>query len=764
MRRPWQIGLVFISGLAIAFAALGWLSIKALDLEQEREQGRLDAELEEDVRQALWHADSLVMPILAQESAWPTFAYQPSYPSGRSKGTEPLPSPLLTPTNDLVLLNFQIEPDKRIVSPQVPSDKLRSWAVKNGSSAELIDESKSRLAEMRLFCEPDRLIEKLPPEQPIALALPPQVNPNSVLSQMNSYFGSTGVQNSGQQAGVPLSGNGPPNGNEANQANPPILYSPQTVSGANSLPATNGPSSITATAGTSGNPVMLAVQPAPTEPNAARPSQTPLANNGNPALVNPLPPIPKRNSAYGNAPPNLPAVDATSNGTGPLQNGNAQNEYQQPAELNQAVEGSGNFQTANQPAYAQSDNGRNRNDNRDQEVKNSLDWAYRSRAYTQYGQNLAQQQQRFNWKQGPSPAANSELNLHEGLGKAVWLESALVFARRVTLDDKVLVQGCWLDWSKLSAWLTNEVRATLPEASLVPVKAPDEEVRGRMLATLPVKLLVPPVTFVPATWYTPIRISLLVAWGCMLLGATAVGVLLFGVVTLSERRGAFVSAVTHELRTPLTTFRMYAEMLSEGMVQEPAQQKHYLDTLRSEADRLTHLVGNVLAYARLERGKLSDRLKTAPLAELIGRCRERLFERAQGAQLELLVELDDATAAQPVRADSAAVEQILFNLVDNASKYAASATDRRLHLTAACDGRWVRLCLRDHGPGVSAKEAKRLFQPFRKSAKDAANSAPGVGLGLALCRRLARDLGGELTSEEHGSEGACFVLKLVAAR
>ena len=65
----------------------------------------------------------------------------------------------------------------------------------------------------------------------------------------------------------------------------------------------------------------------------------------------------------------------------------------------------------------------------------------------------------------------------------------------------------------------------------------------------------------------------------------------------------------------------------------------------------------------------------------------------------------------------------------------------------------------DHGPGVSPHEAKRLFRPFSKSAKDAANSAPGVGLGLALCRRLAGDLGGKL-EVERAEDGAVFALTL----
>jgi signal transduction histidine kinase len=106
------------------------------------------------------------------------------------------------------------------------------------------------------------------------------------------------------------------------------------------------------------------------------------------------------------------------------------------------------------------------------------------------------------------------------------------------------------------------------------------------------------------------------------------------------------------------------------------------------------------------------------------------------------------------------VDQILSNLVDNAVKYAGSASDRRIHLDVAQKGRWLALTVRDHGSGLQPHVVRRLFRPFSKSAQDAAQSAPGVGLGLALSRRLARSLGGELRLEQNGPLGACFSLTI----
>jgi signal transduction histidine kinase len=261
-----------------------------------------------------------------------------------------------------------------------------------------------------------------------------------------------------------------------------------------------------------------------------------------------------------------------------------------------------------------------------------------------------------------------------------------------------------------------------------------------------------------------VQVSLLVAWACVLLAALAAGVLLRGTLALSERRAAFVSAVTHELRTPLTTFKMYSEMLAEDMVPDAAQRKSYLDTLCSEASRLSHLVENVLAYARLERGSARQRLEHVTLGELIERVKPRLTQRADQAEMKLVTDADAPALQTSVQVDVAAVEQILFNLVDNACKYAApAATERVIHLEALPaegQGRFAMLRVRDHGQGLSAEAARRLFQPFSKSATEAARTAPGVGLGLALCRRLSRNLGGELRWDASVRDGACFVLTL----
>ena len=343
----------------------------------------------------------------------------------------------------------------------------------------------------------------------------------------------------------------------------------------------------------------------------------------------------------------------------------------------------------------------------------------------------------------------------------LWIGDRLLLARRVAVGGRDFIQGCLLDWPALRKSLLQAIEDLLPAADLEPAAAglPGEE--ARLVAALPVRLTAGPQADGEDAGRWPILLSLGTAWACVLLAAAAVAGLLAGVMRLSQRRATFVSAVTHELRTPLTTFQIYAEMLAEGMVPDAPQQKQYLNTLRTEAGRLIHLVENVLAYARLERGRTDGRLEVHPLGQLVESVEQRLADHAGRAGMELVVEGDDAARGTAVRVNASAVEQILFNLVDNACKYAAAASDKRIHLIMRQSGRGVQLSVRDHGPGVS-KPSRRLFRSFSKSAREAAHSAPGIGLGLALSRRLARGMGGDLRLEKPAAEGAAFVLTLPA--
>jgi signal transduction histidine kinase len=390
--------------------------------------------------------------------------------------------------------------------------------------------------------------------------------------------------------------------------------------------------------------------------------------------------------------------------------------------------------------------------------KGQNELAQRNRALQVYAQ-----QQRV--QRGGPPETPAAKPVIEGASRAFWIGDKLLLARRVQLGDKTedetVVQGCWLDWTSIERRLRAEAADLLPQFSLTPVRSESELNPARALATLPVQVKVPVVKIVDRGW-SPIRLSLAIAWGCLTLAALAMAALLWGVVSLSERRAAFVAAVTHELRTPLTTFRMYSEMLAQDMA-PPESRQHYLETLQREAVRLSHLVENVLSYARLERGSGAARRSNVAIRDLVESWKPQLAERASQADLELTTSIDEKSGRAMVSTDPQAVGQILFNLVDNAAKYANGSHERRIELSCDVNGKSAAIRVRDYGPGLTPAQRRKLFHPFSKTVQEAAVTAPGVGLGLALCRRLARDLGGRLSLDPENGAGASFVLELPLA-
>ena len=344
----------------------------------------------------------------------------------------------------------------------------------------------------------------------------------------------------------------------------------------------------------------------------------------------------------------------------------------------------------------------------------------------------------------------------------VWHAQHLLLARRVMLGGEEVVQGAWVDWPATRQWLLASSADLLNGADLVPHPPDVADPYARRLASLPVRLVpgqLPAGAAGAVNSASPLKVSLVVAWGCVLVATAAVGLLLAGVVSLSERRGAFVSAVTHELRTPLTTLRMYTEMLCDGMVAEEDRRRTYLSTLRAEADRLGHLVENVLAYSRLERNRAGYQPVVIKLGDVLGRVTDRLAERARQAGMELVADVPPGVAERAVRTNPLALEQILFNLVDNACKYAGRAADKRVMVSGKVEPSGVALRVEDRGPGIPPAQAARLFRPFSKSSQEAADTAPGLGLGLALSRRMARSMGGDLRYDGPAA-GAAFTLTL----
>lgn len=355
---------------------------------------------------------------------------------------------------------------------------------------------------------------------------------------------------------------------------------------------------------------------------------------------------------------------------------------------------------------------------------------------------------------------------------AEWVgDGELVLVRDVSVDGVAYRQGVWLDWPALRDELLAAQRDLFPTSTLEPIRsgaAPaDPADAARRLATVPVRYVPGGAWALPAETMTPARWSLLVTWVAVLAAAVAIGVVLHASIGLSERRGKFVSAVTHELRTPLTTFRLYAQMLADGMVSDEGARAEYLDTLKRESGRLSGIVENVLEYARLSRRAAGRPQAVGPIApeDLLVRLRPTLSRRAEQGGMDLIVSADlDGARGRVAHVDPQSVERILTNLVDNACKYAAAEgaedADTRVHLDVRAAAGELEMLVADYGPGVAPADRAQIFGEFRRGAGGERADRSGLGLGLALSRGLAREAGGDLRLVRRRGHGAEFLLTL----
>lgn len=372
--------------------------------------------------------------------------------------------------------------------------------------------------------------------------------------------------------------------------------------------------------------------------------------------------------------------------------------------------------------------------------------------------------QRRNLTNSMNPMSNS-IGLTLGIEalrpySGYWTESAhgdakLLLGRSKGAGESY--QFVLVEWSKLESWLIEQIELVLPNAELQPLDSKSVDGESALLTELPLQLVSspsPPKSS-PAGSVGAIVIS---GWTAVLAALVCIAVVLHLSLRLGDRRARFVSTVTHELRTPITTFRMYAQMLADGMIQTEEKKTAYLQTLKEESERISRVLESVLLYSRLEEGRAAARKTSVLVSELLDSILVPMARQAQVYELVLNVNFnhDDADT---VSTDVQVVEQIMLNLLDNAAKY-AGVTNSEVDFECSTTADYLRVDLADHGPGVPVGDQKKIFREFHRGAGSDLDGFSGLGLGLALGRELARGLGGDLTLVDAGGPGARFRLTL----
>lgn len=229
----------------------------------------------------------------------------------------------------------------------------------------------------------------------------------------------------------------------------------------------------------------------------------------------------------------------------------------------------------------------------------------------------------------------------------------------------------------------------------------------------------------------------------------------------NRERSAFLANVSHEIRTPLVAVLGIADML-DGLVDggaPPEVVRDHLQVIRRSGEHLLDLINQLLDLTSTEQGKLRIQPRDTCLRSVVSEMQSLFLARAQELGLAFRVEIDPAVPKQ-FRTDPLRVRQVLVNLVDNAMKFTAAGS---IHLQLTTDPEQesrVICTVRDTGCGVPQDRREAIFESFVQVDDSLARQHGGLGLGLAISRRLAERMGGDLTLVDEEAPGACFRLTL----
>lgn len=215
--------------------------------------------------------------------------------------------------------------------------------------------------------------------------------------------------------------------------------------------------------------------------------------------------------------------------------------------------------------------------------------------------------------------------------------------------------------------------------------------------------------------------------------------------------------VSHELRTPLARIRVALELA----VEDPVAARDVLSSVGADLDEIDQLIEDILTTARLDGDNVELRRAPMTAGDLARRAAAGFAARHPGRTLEEPA-ANQASSAAALECDAVLLRRALDNLLDNAANYSDAATPVTLAI-AEVDGR-ASFAVTDRGIGMSAEELERAFQPFWRADGSRARRTGGVGLGLALARRIARAHGGDVTLQSSKGGGTTARLEIPTAR
>ncbi len=218
--------------------------------------------------------------------------------------------------------------------------------------------------------------------------------------------------------------------------------------------------------------------------------------------------------------------------------------------------------------------------------------------------------------------------------------------------------------------------------------------------------------------------------------------LAFHLNRLETTRKEFLADVAHELRTPLTYMKGYAQVLYEGLEENPDEARQYLKIIYDESQRVERLVQDLLALAEADLGNLSMYLQWLDLSQLTNQIVEHVRPKAKEKHIDLHFSKESIPM---VEADPHRMKQVIMNLLDNALRYTPSGG----YVSVIVDKResWIRITVRNSGPGIPPEELSFIWDRLYRVEKSRSREYGGSGLGLSIVKQIVELHGGKVLAK-----------------
>lgn len=224
---------------------------------------------------------------------------------------------------------------------------------------------------------------------------------------------------------------------------------------------------------------------------------------------------------------------------------------------------------------------------------------------------------------------------------------------------------------------------------------------------------------------------------------------------LDQMKKDFIANVSHELRTPIALLQGYTESIVDGVVTEPDEIHESLAIVLDESKRLNRLVNELLNVARMDAEGLSVEKETQPISDLLNKMRIKYRQQATDLELNMQFEVNNQ---QLWNYDMDRMDQVLTNLIDNASRYTQPGDT--ISVTTDEDNSYNILRITDTGTGIAPEHLQQVFDRFYKVDASRKRGKQGTGLGLFICKMIIEEHGGIIEVESQVGEGTTFIIKL----